>query len=176
MGGNMAQRLVAGGHRVVGWDRDVQVAQGRARVGVIPAGSLDELAARLARPRAVWMMVPAGAATEEATQALAARLEPGDLVIDGGNSFFKDDVRRARALSAQGIRHLDVGTSGGVLGLGAATASWWEGIARPSSAWSRFSVRSRRVVPPRPPRPAARRGGARRRGTCIAAPTGPVTS
>jgi 6-phosphogluconate dehydrogenase len=117
MGGSMARRLVAGGHRVVGWDREARATQEVAQAGVVPAGSLDELVARLARPRTVWMMVPAGAATEEATEALAARLEPDDLVVDGGNSFFKDDVRRARALLPRRIGHLDVGTSGGVLGL-----------------------------------------------------------
>jgi 6-phosphogluconate dehydrogenase len=116
MGANMARRVAAGGHRVVGWDRDATAARELAGEGVIPAGSIDELASGLAAPRAVWVMVPAGAATEEVTGALGARLEPGDLVIDGGNSFFKDDVRRARALSARRIRHLDVGTSGGVHG------------------------------------------------------------
>jgi 6-phosphogluconate dehydrogenase len=117
MGGNMALRLLRGGHQVVGWDRAASGARRLEEAGGIVAASLDALVAALAPPRAVWMMVPAGAATEETTRALGERLAPGDLVVDGGNSFFKDDVRRARALAERGVRHLDAGTSGGVLGL-----------------------------------------------------------
>lgn len=117
MGGNMALRLQRGGHRVVGWDRGAEAVRTLAGAGGTGAASLDELVAKLAPPRAVWLMVPAGAATEEATRALGERLAAGDVVIDGGNSFFKDDVRRARQLAERGIRHLDVGTSGGVFGL-----------------------------------------------------------
>ncbi len=117
MGGNMAQRLLRGGHLVAGWDRGAEPVRALADAGGVGAASLDDLVEKLAPPRALWVMVPAGAATEETIGALAERLEPGDVVVDGGNSFFKDDVRRARQLAAKGIRHLDAGTSGGVLGL-----------------------------------------------------------
>jgi 6-phosphogluconate dehydrogenase len=117
MGGNMAQRLLRGGHRVVGFDRGAGPVRALEASGGAGAGSLDALVAALAPPRAVWLMVPAGAPTEEATRALEERLAPGDVVIDGGNTFFKDDVRRAHLLAAKGIRHLDAGTSGGVFGL-----------------------------------------------------------
>jgi 6-phosphogluconate dehydrogenase len=117
MGGNMARRLLKGGHRVVGWDRGAEAVRSLEGDGLTGAGSLEELVAKLPRPRAVWLMVPAGDATEEATRALGERLEPGDVVIDGGNTFFEDDVRRAGLLAAKGIRHLDAGTSGGVFGL-----------------------------------------------------------
>ncbi len=117
MGGNMAARLVRGGHRVVGWDPGAAALRALEEVGGSGAASLDDLVAKLAPPRAVWLMVPAGAPTEETTLALAGRLAPGDVVIDGGNTHFEDDVRRARLLAEKGIRHLDAGTSGGVFGL-----------------------------------------------------------
>jgi 6-phosphogluconate dehydrogenase len=116
MGSNMARRLRAGGHQVVAWDRDVEATQAAARGGTIAATSLEDLVARLDAPRAVWVMVPAGDPTEQTVNALADRLQTGDAVIDGGNSHFKDDVRRAAALAARGIHYLDVGTSGGVWG------------------------------------------------------------
>jgi 6-phosphogluconate dehydrogenase len=117
MGGNMAQRLLRGGHQVVGWDRASGAARPLEAAGGSGAATLDALVAALAPPRAVWLMVPAGAPTEEATLALRDLLAPGDVVVDGGNTFFKDDVRRARLLAERGIRHLDAGTSGGLFGL-----------------------------------------------------------
>ena len=117
MGANMAQRLLRGGHRVVGWDRAPAAARSLEQGGGSGAATLEALVEALAPPRAVWLMVPAGAATEEATLALRDRLSAGDVVVDGGNTFFKDDVRRARLLAERGIRHLDAGTSGGVFGL-----------------------------------------------------------
>jgi 6-phosphogluconate dehydrogenase len=116
MGGNMARRLMAGGHQVVAWDRNPEAVQGIARSGAIGSSSTADLAARLAPPRAVWLMVPAGDPTEQTVTALAEQLQPGDTIIDGGNSHFKDDVRRAAVLSPRGIHYLDVGTSGGVWG------------------------------------------------------------
>jgi 6-phosphogluconate dehydrogenase len=117
MGGNMARRLLRGGHRVVGWATDQAAVATLAADGGVGARSLDDLVAKLPAPRAIWVMVPAGAPTEETVGALAERLAAGDVVVDGGNSFFKDDVRRSRLLAARGIRYLDAGTSGGVHGL-----------------------------------------------------------
>ena len=117
MGGNMARRLLKGGHRVVGHARSPAGVTELAAAGGVGAQSLADLTQKLAAPRAVWVMVPAGAPTEETIIALAAKLSPGDVVIDGGNSFFKDDVRRASVLGDKGIALLDAGTSGGVFGL-----------------------------------------------------------
>jgi 6-phosphogluconate dehydrogenase len=117
MGGNMARRLLRGGHRVVGWAPEGAAVAALAGEGGVGASSLEDLVARLPAPRAIWVMVPAGAATEETVRALGERLSSGDVVVDGGNSFFKDDVRRAAQLRAKGIAFLDVGTSGGVAGL-----------------------------------------------------------
>ena len=118
MGGNMARRLLRGGHRVVGYDRNPAVAEALAEeVDLVPAASLEEVAALLAPPRALWVMVPAGDPTEETLTALAALLAPGDIIIDGGNSNYKDTVRRAETLQTQGVHLVDVGTSGGVWGL-----------------------------------------------------------
>jgi 6-phosphogluconate dehydrogenase len=116
MGGNMARRLVAGDHEVVVWDRSADATAALGRDGAHGAASLEDLVARLAAPRAVWIMVPAGDPTEQTVNALAALLERGDVIIDGGNSYFKDDIRRAEALEPKGIHYLDVGTSGGVWG------------------------------------------------------------
>ncbi len=118
MGGNMVQRLLRGGHRVVGYDHDPAIAKDLAEeAGLVPATSLEEVVALLAPPRAVWVMVPAGAPTEETLAALAALLAPGDILIDGGNSNYKDTIRRAATLKAQGLHLVDAGTSGGVWGL-----------------------------------------------------------
>jgi len=117
MGGNMTLRLLQGGHRCVVHDRDAPRVAALVKEGADGAASLDELCAKLVPPRAAWVMVPAGAPTEETVQALAARLSPGDIIIDGGNSYYKDDVRRAGLFAARGLAYLDVGTSGGVWGL-----------------------------------------------------------
>ncbi len=117
MGGNMARRLMQGGHRVVGWATDPAAVDALAAAGGTGARSLEDLVAKLSAPRAVWVMVPAGAPTEDTVRALGERMASGDTIVDGGNSFFKDDVRRARLLAPRGIRYLDAGTSGGVYGL-----------------------------------------------------------
>jgi 6-phosphogluconate dehydrogenase len=117
MGGNMARRLLRGGHRVVGWAPEAPAVAALAAQGGVGASSLDDLVAKLPAPRAVWLMVPAGAPTEETVRALSEKLSRGDAVVDGGNSFYKDDVRRAALLRSKGIAFLDAGTSGGVLGL-----------------------------------------------------------
>jgi len=116
MGGNMARRLLEGGHDVVVFDRDPKAVDAVARAGAQGTSSLDDLVKRLAPPRAVWIMVPAGEPTEATVTALGERLSPGDTIIDGGNSYFKDDARRALALQARNIHYVDVGTSGGVWG------------------------------------------------------------
>jgi 6-phosphogluconate dehydrogenase len=117
MGLNMVTRLVAGGHEVVAYDRD-QAAVGRAQsAGAHGVVSLEKMISHLAAPRTVWVMVPAGAPTESVVTALADLLSPGDAVIDGGNTNFRDDIRRAEALGAKRLHYVDAGTSGGVWGL-----------------------------------------------------------
>ncbi|MEW5986799.1 MAG: phosphogluconate dehydrogenase (NAD(+)-dependent, decarboxylating) [Chloroflexota bacterium] len=118
MGGNMARRLRRGGHRVVGYNRSPDVTNElTAEVGLTPAYSLDEVMGQLARPRTAWVMVPAGAATEKTVSDLTERLSPGDLIVDGGNSNYKETMRRAEMVQAKGIDFVDVGTSGGIWGL-----------------------------------------------------------
>jgi 6-phosphogluconate dehydrogenase len=116
MGANLVRRLLRGGHDCVVFDVSPESVDRLRAEGAVGARSLDELAARLTPPRAAWVMVPAGVAGRAVTE-LAERMEPGDVVIDGGNSYYRDDVHRAQALAARGIHYLDVGTSGGVFGL-----------------------------------------------------------
>ncbi|TMQ04467.1 MAG: decarboxylating 6-phosphogluconate dehydrogenase [Deltaproteobacteria bacterium] len=117
MGANMARRLMRDGHQCVVYDRSADTVKALAAEGATGCDSLAGLVARLAKPRAVWVMVPAGAPTESTVTELGNVLEPGDTVIDGGNTFFKDDIRRARALAGKQITYVDAGTSGGVFGL-----------------------------------------------------------
>ncbi len=117
MGANMVRRLMKGGHACVVYDRNQENTKKLVSEGAIAAVSLDELVAKLKRPRVAWIMVPAGSPTEQTVGDLAERMEVGDILIDGGNSYYKDDVRRAKALKAKGIQYVDVGTSGGVWGL-----------------------------------------------------------
>ena len=117
MGANMAQRLLRGGHEVVAHDRDPATVRASAAAGATGADSLDALVGALAAPRVVWVMVPAGAPTEETLAALRGLLTPGDVVVDGGNSNYHDTQRRARELAEAGLHLVDAGTSGGVWGL-----------------------------------------------------------
>lgn len=117
MGANIVRRLQRGQHRCIVYDADAAVVRQLAGEGAVGADSLADLVGKLETPRTVWVMLPAGAATGETIEALATMLSPGDIVIDGGNTFYQDDVRRAAALAARKIHHLDVGTSGGVWGL-----------------------------------------------------------
>jgi 6-phosphogluconate dehydrogenase len=117
MGMNMATRLQQAGHRVTAYDRSSEALAQAGAAGCIGASSLADLVQRLKTPRAVWIMVPSGAPTEETVHAVAALLEPGDVVIDGGNTRFHDDVRRARTLADKHIHYIDAGTSGGIWGL-----------------------------------------------------------
>jgi 6-phosphogluconate dehydrogenase len=117
MGMNMVTRLKQGGHHIVAHDRTAELVEKAAEVGCTGASSLEDLVSKLKSPRIVWLMVPSGAPTEESVQKVAALLGQGDIVIDGGNSNFHDDVRRAKELSVRGVHYIDVGTSGGVWGL-----------------------------------------------------------
>ncbi len=117
MGANMVRRLMRGGHQCVVFDRSPKSVEQLAAEGAAGAASLDEFVGKLTKPRAAWIMVPAGDPTEQTVMALAERMEAGDIIIDGGNSYFKDDVRRAKGLQAKAIHYVDVGTSGGVWGL-----------------------------------------------------------
>jgi 6-phosphogluconate dehydrogenase len=117
MGANMTQRLLKGGHRMVVYDRSAEAVEATASVGAVPADSMADLVDQLAAPRAVWVMVPAGEPTESVIEALADLLAPGDTVIDGGNSNYKDSMRRAEMLKERGLHFVDVGTSGGIWGL-----------------------------------------------------------
>jgi 6-phosphogluconate dehydrogenase len=116
MGANLVRRLERAGHQCVAFDRNRPIVQQLAGEGAVGAASLEELVAKLSPPRAVWVMVPAGVAGQ-VVEELAGLLEPDDVVIDGGNSYYRDDVQRAEALQARGLHYLDVGTSGGVFGL-----------------------------------------------------------
>jgi 6-phosphogluconate dehydrogenase len=118
MGGNMAQRLLKGGHRVVGLDQSEEVTRSLAvEHGLTAAFSTTEAVTTLPKPRLFWLMVPAGAVTESVINDLAGLLSAGDVIIDGGNTFYKDDIRRAETLNPKQIHYIDVGTSGGVWGL-----------------------------------------------------------
>ncbi len=117
MGANMVRRLMRGGHDCVVFDLSPDNVKQLAGEGATGSNSLDDFIAKLNKPRAVWIMVPAGDATESTVNELAARLNKGDIIIDGGNSYFKDDARRAKALRERQINYVDVGTSGGVWGL-----------------------------------------------------------
>jgi len=117
MGGNIARRLMRNGHDCVVYDSRADAVRELAEEGAAGAGSLEDFVRRLEPPRAAWLMLPAGAATEQILAQLGALMQAGDIVIDGGNSFYRDDIRRARDLKPKGIRYVDVGTSGGVWGL-----------------------------------------------------------
>ena len=117
MGGFMTERLIRGGHRVIGFDRDPAVVQKLAEKGAVSANSLDNIISQLKPPRAIWLMVPAGDPVDQTIAALVPHLAPGDTIIDGGNSYYKDSVRRAAALAPKKINFVDCGTSGGVWGI-----------------------------------------------------------
>ena len=117
MGANLARRLMRNGHRCVVFNRTRGPVDALVGEGAVGSSSLEDLVAKLDRPRAAWVMLPAGQPTENTVSELGRLLDQGDIVIDGGNSFYKDDIRRAQALQTRGIHYVDVGTSGGVWGL-----------------------------------------------------------
>jgi 6-phosphogluconate dehydrogenase len=117
MGANMTRRLMRGGHQVVVSDLSSDAVKSLVGEGAAGSSSLEDLVSKLTPPRAVWVMVPAGGPTEQTVQKLAQHMQPGDTIIDGGNSYFKDDVRRSNQAKDKGIHYVDVGTSGGVWGL-----------------------------------------------------------
>ena len=117
MGANIVRRLMRDGHECVVYDVSPDAVKALESDGATGASSLEELAEKLTAPRAVWMMVPAGKITEETVQGLAKVLDKGDTIIDGGNSYYRDDIRRSKQVAEQGVEYLDCGTSGGVWGL-----------------------------------------------------------
>src|ERR1700692_2417498 len=117
MGGNMVRRLMKNGHKCVVFDRTPDTVRQFAGEGATGAEAMEDFVKKLSKPRAAWVMVPAGAATETTVMKLAELMEAGDTIIDGGNSYFKDDIPRAATLREQGLHYLDVGTSGGVWGI-----------------------------------------------------------
>ena len=117
MGANMVRRLMKNGHQCVVYDNNPDTVAALGKEGATGASSLEDMAQKLSAPRAVWVMVPAGAATEATVVALSKVLSAGDTIIDGGNSHYKDDVRRAESLQEKGVTYLDAGTSGGIWGV-----------------------------------------------------------
>ncbi|WP_448045327.1 phosphogluconate dehydrogenase (NAD(+)-dependent, decarboxylating) [Bradyrhizobium liaoningense] len=117
MGGNIVRRLMRQGHSTVVYDKDAKAVAGLAADGATGSATLEEFVAKLERPRAAWVMLPAGRITETTIETIAGVMQAGDVIIDGGNTFWQDDVRRGKALKERGIHYVDVGTSGGVWGL-----------------------------------------------------------
>ncbi|WP_439403486.1 phosphogluconate dehydrogenase (NAD(+)-dependent, decarboxylating) [Bradyrhizobium sp. DASA03068] len=117
MGGNIVRRLMRHGHSTVVYDKDAKAVAGLAADGAVGSATLEEFVAKLERPRTAWVMLPAGRITETTIETIAGVMQEGDVIIDGGNTFWQDDVRRGKALKARGIHYIDVGTSGGVWGL-----------------------------------------------------------
>ena len=117
MGANMARRLMKDGHTIVAYDVSPDAVKALEGEGATGASSLEDLAAKMSAPRSVWVMVPAGEITEKTVADVASELEAGDAIVDGGNSYYRDDLRRAAELGEQGLHYVDMGTSGGVFGL-----------------------------------------------------------
>ncbi len=117
MGGNMVRRLMRGGHKCVVFDMSPETVKQFEKDGATASGSLEDFVKKLTPPRVAWIMVPAGDPTDKTVDALAKYMSSGDIIIDGGNSYFKDDVRRSKGLKPKGIHYVDVGTSGGIWGI-----------------------------------------------------------
>jgi 6-phosphogluconate dehydrogenase len=145
MGGNMVQRLLQGGHEVEVFDRSAEAVKAHVELGAHGAKDLAELCGRLRAPRVVWVMVPAGAAVESTIEQLLPGLSKGDVIIDGGNSNFRDSIRRAAALQERGLEFIDAGTSGGVWGL---TVGYCLMIGASPEAFQRCEPIFRTLAPP----------------------------
>ena len=172
MGANMVRRLMRGGHDAVAFDLNPDRARELAAEGAIPAATLDALIAALPAPRIVWLMVPAGEPTEQMVLAVADRLSPGDVIIDGGNSNFKDDVRRAATLAARHIDYVDVGTSGGLWGLDRGYSLM---VGGPPAVVARLDPIFRTLAPGHddtPPTPGRAGGGTAEQGYLHCGPAG----
>src|SRR5262249_48474647 len=155
MGANMVRRLIRSGHECVVWDHNAETVQTLSKEKAVGAASLDDFVGRLAPPRAVWLMVPA-AVVDGTLEQLAPKLAKGDVIIDGGNSYYIDDIRRAKALASRGIDYVDTGTSGGVWGL---ERGYCMMIGGPKAAGQRpgSSFQALRPGRGRQPRPPGRR-------------------
>ena len=178
MGANMARRLMRDGHKIVAYDVNPDAVAELAGEGAEGASSLEDLAAKLSAPRSVWVMVPAGEITEQTVEDVAAVLESGDAIIDGGNSYYRDDIRRAAKVGEQGIDYVDCGTSGGVFGL---ERGYCLMIGGPDRAVERLDPIFASLAPGgRVGRahagPQRRRLARPRTATCTAARTAPATS
>ena len=172
MGANMVRRLMRGGHDAVAFDLNPDRARELAAEGATPAATLDALIAALPAPRIVWLMVPAGEPTEQMVLAVADRLSPGDVIIDGGNSNFKDDVRRAATLAARHIDYVDVGTSGGLWGLDRGYSLM---VGGPPAVVARLDPIFRTLAPGHddtPPTPGRAGGGTAEQGYLHCGPAG----
>jgi 6-phosphogluconate dehydrogenase len=173
MGANIVRRLVRQGHECVVSDLQAESVRNLEREGAKGASSIEDLVRKLTPPRAVWVMVPAGSPTEEVVKQLSERLQTGDVLIDGGNSYFKDDIRRATALAARGVHFLDVGTSGGVYGL---ERGYCLMVGGPKGAFERLRPIFQALAPgksaaaPTPGRPPA--GGTADEGYLYCGPAG----
>jgi 6-phosphogluconate dehydrogenase len=150
MGANMVRRLMRAGHECVAFDANPAAVRAIVGEGATGASSLSDLASKLPAPRAVWVMVPAGEPTEATVAALATLLGPGDVVVDGGNSHYKDDVRRSRELSGRGILYCDVGTSGGIRGV---DRGYCLMVGGPAEAVGRLAPVFQALAPGRPAAP-----------------------
>jgi 6-phosphogluconate dehydrogenase len=171
MGANMVRRLTRGGHQCVGYDAYPSAVETIKKEGVPGASSLDEFLAKLARPRAVWLMVPA-AVVDSTIADLAPKLAPDDILIDGGNSYYIDDIRRAKELRAKGIHYVDVGTSGGVYGL---DRGYCMMIGGEEDVVKRLDPIFATLAPPRdsaPPTPDRKPGGTAEHGYLRCGPCG----
>ena len=176
MGANMVRRLIKGGHQCVVFDMSPEAVADLAREKAVGASSPADLVRKLEKPRALWLMVPAGV-VDKSIADLAPHLESGDILIDGGNSYYVDDIRRARDLAARGIQYMDVGTSGGVWGL---ERGYCMMIGGPEAAVQHLDPIFKTLAPGRGdiPRTPGREkiGGTAEPATCTAARTAPVTS
>jgi 6-phosphogluconate dehydrogenase len=177
MGAGLVRRLMNDGHTCVVYDVSPKAVKALEADGAVGAKSLKDFAAKLKKPRAAWVMVPAGEITDKTIASLAKVLEPGDTIIDGGNSYYRDDLRHAAALKEKGIHHVDVGTSGGVWGMERGFCLMIGGRRRWSTGSARSSPRSPPVstLPPGP-RVATASPASRSTATCAAVRTEPATS